>query len=94
MQAHCKHAGESATHKLPAGDEILPLQPFHRHQALVLDAPWLKYIASNDKGNCSLFTVGESFESVNQALAFPSDFDDEALKTWSRCGLQRASQSV
>jgi hypothetical protein len=57
-----------------------------RYQALVLDAPFIRDTASHDGGGCSLYSVGESFMSFNQAIAFPADFDDTALQAWSRCG--------
>jgi hypothetical protein len=48
------------------------------------DAPYIKDTASRDRGGCTLYSVGDAFMSFNQALAFPFDFDDEAIQAWSR----------
>jgi hypothetical protein len=61
------------------------------YQALVLEETWVDYTALNHPG-CQLQSVGSTFATFSQALAFPADFDDTAIQAWSRCST--AARSV
>ena len=61
------------------------------YDALLLDDSFLGYTALYDP-NCQLYTVGQAFETFSLAMGFPSDFDDEAVKAWSRWVAQLCSK--
>jgi len=46
-----------------------------KYQALVLDAPVLRWMAANAP-ECDLYTVGQAFETWNLAIAYPPDVPD------------------
>lgn len=55
------------------------------YRALLLDDTFLTHAAMYDP-ECRLYTVGPVFETFSLAMGYPPDFDDEAIKAWSRCG--------
>lgn len=54
-----------------------------KYSALILDAPVLEYVTSHN-AECDLFLVGEVFETLSLALAFPPAFNDSDVYAFSR----------
>jgi hypothetical protein len=55
------------------------------------DNSFLGYTALFDP-KCELYTVGRPFETFSLSMGFPLDFDNEAIKAWSRWDVNQSLQ--